>query len=87
MLQFYCIFFAEDPVRILKHPSNAMNSVMKIFIDIFSIKETAGLFYTTDNKVLIDIVVRQLSDLCAGNPVSNRIASIYYLYSIFIIRW
>lgn len=47
-----------------------MNSVLKMFIDIFSIPETAGMFYTNDNKVLIDIIVRQLTDLCAGNPVS-----------------
>uniref|UniRef100_A0A1B0FCZ5 SPIN90/Ldb17 leucine-rich domain-containing protein n=1 Tax=Glossina morsitans morsitans TaxID=37546 RepID=A0A1B0FCZ5_GLOMM len=59
----------EDPVKLLKHPTNVMNSVLKMFIDVFSIKETAGLFYTTDNKVLIDIVVRQLSDLCVGNPL------------------
>lgn len=53
-----------------------MNSVLKIFIDIFSIPETAGMFYTNDNKVLIDIIVRQLTDLCAGNPVSV----VYFLF-------
>lgn len=40
-----------------------------MLVDLFSKPETAGLFYTNDNKVLIDILVRQLSDLSAGNPV------------------
>lgn len=63
----------DDPVKLLKHSNDTMNSVVKLFIDIFSVKRTANLFYTTDNKVLIDIVVRQLTDLCAGNPVSKKI--------------
>lgn len=63
------LWIPDDPVKLLKHSSAIMNSVLKLFIDIFSVKRTANLFYTTDNKVLIDIVVRQLTDLCAGNPV------------------
>ncbi|XP_054728053.1 NCK-interacting protein with SH3 domain isoform X2 [Anastrepha obliqua] len=59
----------EDPIRVLKHSTETMNSVLKMFIDIFSNPDTAGMFYTNDNKVLIDILVRQLSDLCAGNPM------------------
>lgn len=61
----------DDPVKLLKHSNVTINSVLKLFIDIFSVKQTANLFYTTDSKVLIDIVVRQLTDLCAGNPVSR----------------
>lgn len=48
-----------------------MNTVLRMFIDIFSHSDTAGMFYTNDIKVLIDIVVRQLSDLDAGNVVSS----------------
>lgn len=59
----------EDPVKMLKHSSTCLNSVLKIFIDIFSLPETSSLFYTNDNKVLIDILVRQLTDLCAGEPL------------------
>ncbi|XP_020714662.1 NCK-interacting protein with SH3 domain isoform X2 [Ceratitis capitata] len=59
----------EDPIKLLKHSTETMNSVLKMFIDIFSNPDTAGMFYTNDNKVLIDILVRQLSDLCAGNPL------------------
>lgn len=40
-----------------------------MFVDLFSTKETAALFYTNDNKVLIDILVRQLSDLSPGDQV------------------
>ncbi|KAL5275941.1 NCKIPSD family protein [Megaselia abdita] len=59
----------EDPVKMLKHSSTCLNSVLKIFIDIFSLPETSSLFYTNDIKVLIDILVRQLTDLCAGEPL------------------
>lgn len=50
-----------------------MNTVLRMFIDIFSHTDTAGMFYTNDIKVLIDIVVRQLSDLDAGSAVSTSI--------------
>ncbi|XP_013110274.2 NCK-interacting protein with SH3 domain isoform X3 [Stomoxys calcitrans] len=59
----------EDPVKVLKHTTDCMNSVLKMFIDIFSVSETAAMFYTNDTKVLIDIIVRQLTDLCAGNSL------------------
>ncbi|XP_061389219.1 NCK-interacting protein with SH3 domain [Musca vetustissima] len=59
----------EDPIKLLKHSTDCMNSVLKMFIDIFSVAETAAMFYTNDTKVLIDIIVRQLTDLCAGNPM------------------
>jgi hypothetical protein len=60
----------SDPVFVLKHTKPPVNSVLKILVDLFSIPETANLFYTNDIKVLIDILVRQLSDLSAGDPVS-----------------
>lgn len=52
-----------------------------MLVDLFSKPETAGLFYTNDNKVLIDILVRQLSDLSAGNPVC---CLLYLLYKFYI---
>lgn len=36
---------------------------------MFYREKTASLFYTNDIKVLIDIVVRQLSDLSPGDKV------------------
>lgn len=64
-------FLSDDPTRLLKHHNEHMNTVLRMFIDIFSHSDTAGMFYTNDIKVLIDIVVRQLSDLDAGNAVSS----------------
>lgn len=48
-----------------------------MFVDLFIAPETANLFYTNDNKVLIDILVRQLSDLSAGDPV--RIFCVFFV--------
>ncbi|KAM8718333.1 hypothetical protein ACLKA7_000150 [Drosophila subpalustris] len=59
----------DDPTRLLKHHNEHINTVLRMFIDIFSHPDTAGMFYTNDIKVLIDIVVRQLSDLDAGNAL------------------
>lgn len=53
----------EDPVRVFKHEPAPSHSVLKLFIDIFSKPTSAQLFYTNDVKALIDIIVRQLSDL------------------------
>lgn len=71
----------------LKHSNDNMNSVLKMFIDIFSIPDTAGMFYTNDNKVLIDILVRQLSDLCAGNPVSRYMSALQRVYKCNMINF
>ncbi|ETN64761.1 SH3 adapter protein SPIN90 [Anopheles darlingi] len=59
----------EDPVHTLKHTPVSINPVLKMLVDLFSRPETASIFYTNDNKVLIDILVRQLSDLSAGEPI------------------
>ena len=57
-------FSTEDPVAITK--PCCPDSITKFLLDLFSEKSTAGMFYTTDMRVLIDIVVRQLTDLCPG---------------------
>ncbi|XP_069703859.1 NCK-interacting protein with SH3 domain isoform X2 [Periplaneta americana] len=57
----------EDPVRIFEHQPAPPHSVLKLFVDLFKSTETATLFYTNDTKVLIDIIVRQLADLSAGD--------------------
>lgn len=66
------LFFVnlEDPLNFFEDTPKAVpNAVLKLFIDLFSTAETAALFYSNDNKVLIDILVRQLSDLSAGDAV------------------
>ncbi|KAK5644434.1 hypothetical protein RI129_005734 [Pyrocoelia pectoralis] len=57
----------EDPVRIFEHEPAPPHSLLKLFLDLFSRKTTADLFYTNDVKVLIDIVVRNISDLSPGD--------------------
>ncbi|XP_058821759.1 NCK-interacting protein with SH3 domain [Topomyia yanbarensis] len=59
----------EDPVHTLKHTPAHINPVLKMLVDLFSRPETASIFYTNDQSVLIDILVRQLSDLSAGEPI------------------
>ena len=46
------------------------NSVYKLLSDMFSNKATAGLLYTNDAKVLIDILLRNITDLPPGTSVS-----------------
>lgn len=59
----------EDPVHTLKHTPAHINPVLKMLVDLFSRPETASIFYSNDQSVLIDILVRQLSDLSAGEPI------------------
>ena len=58
---------AEDPVA-LKEPL-VPDSMTKLCIDLFSDRSTAGLLYTSDLKVLVDIIARNLSDRGAGDEV------------------
>ncbi|XP_077292148.1 NCK-interacting protein with SH3 domain [Arctopsyche grandis] len=57
----------DDPVRVLDHPCTIQHSVLKLALDTFSRRTTASLFYTNDTRVLLDITVRQLADLSAGD--------------------
>ncbi|KAJ8933363.1 hypothetical protein NQ314_014078 [Rhamnusium bicolor] len=57
----------EDPVRIFDHEPAPPHSLLKLFNDLFSRRSTAELFYTNDVKVLIDIIVRNISDLSPGD--------------------
>ncbi|XP_056645825.1 NCK-interacting protein with SH3 domain [Diorhabda sublineata] len=57
----------EDPVRIFDHEPAPPHSLLKLFNDLFSRRSTSDLFYTNDIKVLIDIIVRNISDLSTGD--------------------
>jgi len=51
------------------HQTSTPNSVLRFLADLYSSKSTANLLYSNDAKVLIDINVRQLTDLSAGDKV------------------
>ncbi|KAL1132832.1 hypothetical protein AAG570_010784 [Ranatra chinensis] len=53
----------DDPVAHLKTHHCPFHSVLKLLKDIFTNSVTAKLFYTNDVRVLIDIILRQLTDL------------------------
>ncbi|KAK3104104.1 hypothetical protein FSP39_024455 [Pinctada imbricata] len=53
----------DDPVRMFDYQTSQPNSVMKFMQDLYSQQSTATLLYTNDAKVLIDIIIRQLTDL------------------------
>ena len=71
MFQVYVLslfsFVSEDPVSI--HAPCCPDSLTKILLDLFADKDTATIFYTSDMMVLIDIITRQLHDLCPGEKV------------------
>ena len=59
----------DDPVNIFGYLDRCPDSLLKFFEDIFSSETTSGLFFTNDLMVLIDIVLRQVSDLSPGDEV------------------
>ena len=72
----------EDPVAV-KTPC-CPDSLTKILLDLFSDKDTAGIFYTSDLMVLIDIISRQLHDLCPGEKVriNSRLNCLICMYTV-----
>lgn len=60
----------DDPVCMFNHTPPALHSVLKFLQDVFASRETADIFYRTDMMVMIDIAVRQISDLSPGDKVS-----------------
>lgn len=63
----------EDPVA-LKEPL-VPDSMTKLCIDLFSDRSTAGLLYTSDLKVLVDIIARNLSDRGPGDEVRECVVA------------
>lgn len=71
-LHFSCLFPPpDDPVCMFKHTPPAPHSVLKFLQDVFASRETADIFYRTDMMVMIDIAVRQISDLSPGDKVGH----------------
>nr|XP_022300087.1 NCK-interacting protein with SH3 domain-like isoform X1 [Crassostrea virginica] len=63
----------EDPIRMFDHQTYPVQSQVKFMIDMFSQTGTASLLYVNDAKVLIDIIIRYLTDLQPGDKVRSSI--------------
>lgn len=61
----------DDPVCMFNHTPPAPHAVLKFLQDVFASRETADIFYRTDMMVMIDIAVRQISDLSPGDKVRS----------------
>lgn len=62
-----------DPVAMFDFVHNCPDSVMKFLIDLFSSEKTSGIFFTNDLMVLIDIILRQITD----RPVKDKTRTEY----------
>ncbi|XP_014908893.1 NCK-interacting protein with SH3 domain [Poecilia latipinna] len=68
----------EDPVCMFKHTPPVPHSVLKFLQDVFASRETANIFYRTDMMVMIDIAVRQISDLSPGDKLRMEYLSLMH---------
>ncbi|XP_041639589.1 NCK-interacting protein with SH3 domain-like isoform X2 [Cheilinus undulatus] len=68
----------DDPVCMFKHTPPAPHSVLKFLQDVFASRETADIFYSTDMRVMIDIAVRQISDLSPGDKLRMEYLSLMH---------
>lgn len=68
----------DDPVCMFKHTPPAPHSVLKFLQDVFASTETADIFYSTDMMVMIDIAVRQISDLSPGDKLRMEYLSLMH---------
>ncbi|XP_059398960.1 NCK-interacting protein with SH3 domain-like [Carassius carassius] len=65
-----------DPVCVFDHAPPAPHSVLKFLQDVFSSRDTADIFYHSDLMVMIDIAVRQISDLSPGDRMRMEYLSL-----------
>uniref|UniRef100_A0A669D3F3 NCK interacting protein with SH3 domain n=1 Tax=Oreochromis niloticus TaxID=8128 RepID=A0A669D3F3_ORENI len=68
----------DDPVCMFKHTPPAPHSVLKFLQDVFASRETADIFYRSDMMVMIDIAVRQISDLSPGDKLRMEYLSLMH---------
>uniref|UniRef100_A0A3Q1HV17 SH3 domain-containing protein n=1 Tax=Anabas testudineus TaxID=64144 RepID=A0A3Q1HV17_ANATE len=68
----------DDPVCMFKHTPPAPHSVLKFLLDVFASRETADIFYHSDMMVMIDIAVRQISDLSPGDKLRMEYLSLMH---------
>ncbi|XP_076012874.1 NCK-interacting protein with SH3 domain [Genypterus blacodes] len=68
----------DDPVCMFKHTPPAPHSILKFLQDVLASPETADIFYSTDMMVMIDIAVRQISDLSPGDKLRMEYLSLMH---------
>nr|XP_015203564.1 PREDICTED: NCK-interacting protein with SH3 domain [Lepisosteus oculatus] len=68
----------DDPVCVFRHDPPAPHSVLKFLQDVFASPDTAHIFYRTDMMVMIDIAVRQISDLSPGDKLRMEFLSLMH---------
>ncbi|KAK2906456.1 hypothetical protein Q8A67_005441 [Cirrhinus molitorella] len=68
----------EDPVCVFDHAPPAPHSVLKFLQDVFASRDTGDIFYRTDLMVMIDIAVRQISDLSPGDRMRMEYLSLMH---------
>ncbi|XP_077583458.1 NCK-interacting protein with SH3 domain [Stigmatopora nigra] len=68
----------DDPVCMFKHMPPAPHAVLKFLQDVFADRATADIFYRTDMMVMIDIAVRQISDLSPGDKLRMEYLSLMH---------
>ncbi|XP_064605522.1 NCK-interacting protein with SH3 domain-like [Liolophura sinensis] len=62
----------DDPVRMLPHHPKPANALLKFLMDMYGSPVTSDLLYTNDAMVLIDIIIRELADLPAGDQARTE---------------
>ncbi|XP_061075927.1 NCK-interacting protein with SH3 domain-like [Conger conger] len=79
-----CLFSTElspsavDPVCMFNHAPPAPHAVLKFLQDLFASEDSAQIFYHTDMMVMIDIAVRQISDLSPGDKLRMEYLSLMH---------
>ena len=77
----YC--FIEDPTAKFHYPRSCPDAVLKFLTDIFSSRDTSEFFYSSDMKILIEIVLRQLANLSPGAGVCHNCRFVCYCSSLY----
>ncbi|XP_038068583.1 NCK-interacting protein with SH3 domain-like isoform X2 [Patiria miniata] len=81
------LHFTVDPVRMFEYEPKPPNSLLKILCDIFASADTSSLFYTNDMNVLIDIIIRQLTDRCPGDKLRTEYLSLIHSILKMPVYW
>lgn len=68
----------DDPVCLFNHSPPAPHAVLKFLQDVFASPDTSDIFYRTDLMVMIDIAVRQISDLSPGDRMRMEYLSLMH---------